>query len=839
MADLRESLDQLHAAIDDLPEAPSAEQISPLEAQAKELLAQSKNTPFEDEARELFSRLSRLSASVAPSPELAQVRGLLRRARIRIEIAGDDQDFDEAIDILAQALDLAPENPEVQDLLSQAAARSPQHALKVQGLMERYSLSFDRSPAAEAPPTPEQALPAEPQPAEEAPPPGKPVPPVQPETSETPSPAAAPTPSSTSETQLSDIASAYYAGDYPRTVELANQLLAREAENEQAIEYRQKASDNIMRGIVPDHRIPFDARVAYNRANSLVRAGNYDEAQRLYREAREIAEQAGIQSWKDVEQALLEIQDLALARELLADGDRLLAADDWPAALAKYEGALRVVPNDPEAEERVALVKRIQEQFDQTNVQLNMMSGSLIERANNLTQLYNSLMTFRQTLPNSERLRQIVEDTQSRMQNIKTQLISQGQGALTRLESNANLDEKMRVADDAVALLTAAVELDPSDARTSQVLEQAAQTRTNLSEARQTMDQASALIARNDDSGMAQARQMLTGLRVLAQDPRYRSLVDELLNRHLERVEIAIDNRDLTTADHWLSMAKEEPFRMLGRRTEILRLEGEMRSARQSRWLTRGVLVAIVLVVLFAVAFLTRDAWEETVFPPDPTDRPTALPVALRTGTTIAEQTSAAATQEAAANATATAETRSAGQTATFEALNATASEERLNEIITLTSIAGTQRAKETQNVYFTQTAALTTPTATLTPSQTPTSTRTPTPTLTITPTPTIPTRTPSITPSPTPEILCIIRNDNSVNVTIRSARILSQETVLGQIRPGDEAEVLEVADDPGGADYNWYEVSYTRPGTDFSVSGWVRADVVIQVSICPELEEE
>jgi hypothetical protein len=75
--------------------------------------------------------------------------------------------------------------------------------------------------------------------------------------------------------------------------------------------------------------------------------------------------------------------------------------------------------------------------------------------------------------------------------------------------------------------------------------------------------------------------------------------------------------------------------------------------------------------------------------------------------------------------------------------------------------------------------------------------------------------------------------------VTIRSARILSQETVLGQIRPGDEAEVLEVADDPGGADYNWYEVSYTRPGTDFSVSGWVRADVVIQVSICPELEEE
>src|SRR5690606_41292930 len=96
-----------------------------------------------------------------------------------------------------------------------------------------------------------------------------------------------------------------------------------------ALEYRQKAEDNLIRGVVPDHRIPFDARVAYNRANSLVRAGNYDEAERLYREARDLAERSGIARWKAAEQALLDIQDLALARELLNGGDRLVAADDW------------------------------------------------------------------------------------------------------------------------------------------------------------------------------------------------------------------------------------------------------------------------------------------------------------------------------------------------------------------------------------------------------------------------------------------------------------------------------------------------------------------------------
>ncbi|MFN8374483.1 MAG: hypothetical protein U0694_16595 [Anaerolineae bacterium] len=67
---------------------------------------------------------------------------------------------------------------------------------------------------------------------------------------------------------------------------------------------------------MPDHRILFDARVAYNRANPRC-AGNGDEAEKLYREARDLAGRSGIMNWKDAEQALLEIQDLALARELL------------------------------------------------------------------------------------------------------------------------------------------------------------------------------------------------------------------------------------------------------------------------------------------------------------------------------------------------------------------------------------------------------------------------------------------------------------------------------------------------------------------------------------------
>ena len=104
MADLREQLERLRLLLEALPSSATASEIAQLESEARALLAQSKNTQYEAEARELFTQLARHSAP--PTPEAATIRGLLRRARIRIEIAGSEDDIDEAIDILAEALDL-------------------------------------------------------------------------------------------------------------------------------------------------------------------------------------------------------------------------------------------------------------------------------------------------------------------------------------------------------------------------------------------------------------------------------------------------------------------------------------------------------------------------------------------------------------------------------------------------------------------------------------------------------------------------------------------------------------------------------------------------------------
>ncbi|HVO44309.1 MAG TPA: hypothetical protein VMT34_16905, partial [Aggregatilineales bacterium] len=553
MATLQTQLADLRRRFEALPADARAAEIAPLEADARALLAASKNTPFEDEAKALFAELARRSAP--PAPETAALRGLLRRARIRMEMAAGDEDYDAAVDILAEALAQDPDNAETLALLQKAAGRSAAIGMRIRDMLNRYGSSVEI-----AEPTEEAASEPTASSSDEETGPASTLP---------PSLAGA----SPVDQLLVEITQAYYAGDYQQVVDLANRALTIQPDNVTVLDYRQKSEDNLLRGIVPDHRIPFDARVAYNRANSLVRAGNYEDASRLYREAREIAERAGITTWKDAEQALLDIQDLSLARELLADGDRLLAGDDWTGALRKYEGAQRVVPSDPIAQERIDLVKKIIDQYDKASVQMNMMPGGLTERVTSLQNLLGMLASMRQTLPGSARLQTMAAEAEKRLAAIKAQLVDQGRAAATRAEAASVLEEKMRLTSEAVTAFATAARIDPGDSEINGLLATARQAEAQISEARQIIERSSALIAQNFDNELAQARTMLAGLRQYSQDPRYRMIVADLLARHLERIETAIDQRDAATAERWMAIVKDDPFKILGRRSELLALE--------------------------------------------------------------------------------------------------------------------------------------------------------------------------------------------------------------------------------------------------------------------------
>jgi hypothetical protein len=265
-------------------------------------------------------------------------------------------------------------------------------------------------------------------------------------------------------------------------------------------------------------------------------------------------------------------------------------------------------------------------------------------------------------------------------------------------------------------------------------------------------------------------------------------VVSDLLARHQERVEAAIDRRDVAAAERWLGLAKEEPFKILGRRSELLQLEEEVRNLQRNRAVRGGIIIGGVIITLLALTLATRPLWTPIINPPTATVTPTpsATPTVTRTWTPTATETP-----------------------------------------------TPTETPTETPTYTFTPSR---TPTRTRTPTDTPTPTETPTPsdTPTITNTPTI-TLTPSetFTPtiSPTPPILCAVAVlRDPVAVRVKPSPVSDMLTLA---KPNQRMDVMEqrVGDD----NRVWFRVQF--PLNSLIIQGWVRADLVTQMSNCPPFQ--
>ena len=798
MSDLQSRLEMLRQRVQSLPPNAPPDAISKLEREARELMTNAKNTPHESAAQALFADIARLGKSRPSTPRTADddaqanVRGLLRRARIRIEIAGDDDDLDEALDLLADVFSKTNDNQESIELAQQAASQSPVAAQRVKDLFNRYNVDADVQPPSAEPPASQPDN-------QQANPPrypsssGYPAPEENMRQGDGDSGGRVPGQGSLYngndlDTMLSQVTELYYAGDYQQVIDLANRILAQQPGNPTALEYREKAEDNLIRGVVPDHRIPFDARVSYNRANSLVRAGNYDEAERLYREARDLAERSGIPNWKDAEQALLEIQDLALARQMLDEGDRLMQTDNWGEALRRYEGALRVVPNDPQAEERVETVRRVQNETEQVAVQLSTLGGTLQEQAAQLQNIQSMLARVRQLLPNSQRVTQLQEDADKRLQGIKTQLSDQAHAALGRAENAGTIEERLTLTNQALKLLDLAVKLDPGDATVSDNMLRARSDAGEMERVRQSIERATALTAQNTDNDLSQARTLLAGLTDYAQDERYRTAVDDLMTRYIDRANIMLDNGALGEAQTYLEILREEPFHIVGRRPDIQQLENEVRGMRRSRGLQVMAGGISIIIITMVSVFFTQPIWGPIINPP-PTNTPTITPSPTITPTP-----------------------------------------------------SDTPTSTPTPTVTITPSLTITpsyTPTHTLTPTHTSTPTHTPTATDTVTPTNTLtPSNTPTATDTPTATatqpVLCRVVNSDGAAPNIRLAPSITSPRI-GFLPVNEAASVLQQRRDEQGN--IWYNIRYQGDST--RIEGWLRSDTVVELTDCPILPQD
>ncbi|MDQ7037395.1 MAG: SH3 domain-containing protein [Anaerolineae bacterium] len=354
------------------------------------------------------------------------------------------------------------------------------------------------------------------------------------------------------------------------------------------------------------------------------------------------------------------------------------------------------------------------------------------------------------------------------------------------------------LANDALRLAEFSVELNPGDADSSQLLAESRALVGDMQRAKQTIERASALIAQNFDSELTQARRgMLANLSNNAQDDRYRATVNDLFMRYLERAEIAFEEGDTTEAKQWIDAMGEDPFRILGRRTEIYRLEGIIRGQRNRNRAIGGGIIVIILLIAIAGAFAARPQISAVFFP---TDTPTETSSPTIAATETATQTLTPSYTPTPSNTPTPSPSWTPSLTATW-----------------------------TSTPTWTWTPSPTwtpswTPTASLTPTHTPTASSTPTASATSTAS-----LTPSITSTPLPICRVIVLESQGIRLreepSVNSVRLntLSQGTAMDVIEQVREIGI-------------WYRVRLDTPeGVAF---GWIRSDTVqaISPSGCPAI---
>lgn len=401
----------------------------------------------------------------------------------------------------------------------------------------------------------------------------------------------------------------FYAGDYYEAADVLTEIVRLSPDDQEAKDRLAQIEDNIRRGIVPDSRVPFEARVAFGRAQSLERAGRFDEARESYRSALIEARQGGplLQNWQPAVEALLRIDNSIIARETRDEADALMQADRWREAAEKYEIVLKLLPDDSHAADRLYLLHKLQEQSDTARTHLKMMSGNLAETCQAVIAVMRTIRELRPKMPESQRLTALEAELHTESQSLKDRVVERGQQLLSQARYLSNLPECRRLTHEAVLILDQARELASGETEILDVAQGARAELARLEQVERNMEEARRLIDLNTASARQQARDVLRGLREYDQDTIYLQLLAALRRQYLNETETSLRQKQWDAAADWLTDVKEDLFRVLNGSEEIGQLERKLTSARREPWLrAAGWIGGIVLVVSLAFVGFNR-----------------------------------------------------------------------------------------------------------------------------------------------------------------------------------------------------------------------------------------
>ncbi len=441
--------------------------------------------------------------------------------------------------------------------------------------------------------------------------------------------------------QLGQARRLFYAGDYYEAADALTAILRAAPNAQEARERLAQIEDHIKRGIVPDSRVPFEARTAFGRAQSLERAGRFEEARESYRLALEEARKGGplLQNWLPAVEALMRVDNSMIARESSREADSLLKADQWREAAEKYDVVLKLLPDDSHARERLELLQKAQEQTEVMRAQLSDLGGSLADASSTVTTLRQTIAALRPKLPESQRLNELETEVGQAALTVKSGLVERSRKLVAQARFLSKVTESKGNMAAAVQFLEHALRLLPDDPDIIGQTQTTATELARLAQAEKDLQEARRLIGLNTEESRQQAREMLRGIQEFDQDPSYLQLVTALRRQFLAEAENALRQKQVRAAGGWLSAAKEEPFAALEPSDDMWTLERELVAARREPWLRLlgwGGAIIVLLLLVGGLGARFVGAWVAQTLSPTPT----ALPIILQsTATTAFEPT--------------------------------------------------------------------------------------------------------------------------------------------------------------------------------------------------------
>lgn len=406
----------------------------------------------------------------------------------------------------------------------------------------------------------------------------------------------------------------YYAGEYYETIDILSDVLRVDKDNKEALDRLALSEDNIKRGVVPDTRVPFEARAAFGRGQSLERAKKYTEAKVAFNEALQEASKGGREliNWSPAVEALLRIEQEIIAQQTLEEADALMRQDKWRDAIEKYQIVLNLSPGDVKAQENIELLSKVQEQFETARIQLTAMTGSLAEMAQIVVDLKSSIQSLRPRMPQSKLLESMDSDIKAKARNLKSRMIERASNLMTQVTLTPAISERKRMLTEVTKILDQSLLID-SDDEVFETAQIASLELTKVTDAEKSLIEARRYINSNTEIDARMAKDKLRELREYNQDPIFRQIIAMLLRQYIDRAEEAIREKRFDQASFWISGAKEEPFKLLGRSDEVYRLEQDVELGRRQPLVRLGIYITMALLFIIITIGLSRPFWSPAI----------------------------------------------------------------------------------------------------------------------------------------------------------------------------------------------------------------------------------